>query len=227
MNKEKVLECLKGIMVQLQRTVYPPLRLINNEFAYITTEVEFVGIKLPRVDTSHRDKKYIIEGVLDGIIDTLYYTYFSFSKYIKPENRTEMMNMVCEFYESSKIANLIEEIHPRFVWKTLLSELFEIMIVFDDDYINSIKSIVTEATETDDIRIALPALEEVVLNETEKLGIPRDVFISAFSLVHEANMAKRFPDGTFHRDKDKIIIKPPGWKKCNLDNIVEHLMNLL
>lgn len=36
---------------------------------------------------------------------------------------------------------------------------------------------------------------------------------AAFKLVHEANMKKRFPDGTFHlRKEDGKVLKPPGFQ---------------
>ena len=42
-----------------------------------------------------------------------------------------------------------------------------------------------------------------------KKGIDLDRMIH---LAHEANMAKRFPDGTFHRrTEDGKVIKPQGW----------------
>ena len=37
-----------------------------------------------------------------------------------------------------------------------------------------------------------------------------------FDKVHEANMSKRFPDGTFHRREDGKIEKPPGWTPPNI-----------
>jgi predicted HAD superfamily Cof-like phosphohydrolase len=36
---------------------------------------------------------------------------------------------------------------------------------------------------------------------------------AVFKIVHQANMDKRFPDGTFHRDQSGKIIKPPTWKE--------------
>lgn len=32
-----------------------------------------------------------------------------------------------------------------------------------------------------------------------------------FQIVHEANMAKVWPDGTIHKNADGKTIKPPGW----------------
>jgi predicted HAD superfamily Cof-like phosphohydrolase len=37
-----------------------------------------------------------------------------------------------------------------------------------------------------------------------------------FDQVHTANMAKRFPDGTFHKREDNKVIKPPGWREPDI-----------
>jgi predicted HAD superfamily Cof-like phosphohydrolase len=37
-----------------------------------------------------------------------------------------------------------------------------------------------------------------------------------FKVVHEANMAKVFPDGTFHRRCDGKVIKPDGWREPDI-----------
>jgi hypothetical protein len=37
-----------------------------------------------------------------------------------------------------------------------------------------------------------------------------------FNLVHEANMNKKFPDGTFHKNDEGKIIKPPNWVEPNV-----------
>ena len=34
---------------------------------------------------------------------------------------------------------------------------------------------------------------------------------SVFNVVHAANMAKKFPDNTFHKREDGKILKPDGW----------------
>lgn len=41
---------------------------------------------------------------------------------------------------------------------------------------------------------------------------------AVFKIVHQANMDKRFPDGTFHRDESGKIIKPPAWKEPAVDD---------
>lgn len=35
-------------------------------------------------------------------------------------------------------------------------------------------------------------------------------------VVHQANMSKKFPDGTFHRRDDGKIIKPDGWEEPDI-----------
>lgn len=46
-----------------------------------------------------------------------------------------------------------------------------------------------------------------------------------FNVVHNANMAKKFPDGTFHRREDGKIIKPPNWEEPNIEKeIIEQVL---
>ena len=45
-------------------------------------------------------------------------------------------------------------------------------------------------------------------NAAAKAGFNCD---KVFDIVHEANMNKKFPDGTFHRDISGKVIKPDGW----------------
>jgi predicted HAD superfamily Cof-like phosphohydrolase len=43
-------------------------------------------------------------------------------------------------------------------------------------------------------------------------------------LVHQANMNKRFPDGTFHRRQDGKVIKPPDWQPPDVNKEVKRQM---
>lgn len=43
-----------------------------------------------------------------------------------------------------------------------------------------------------------------------------------FDVVHDANMAKRFPDGKFHRREDGKIIKPPEWHEPNINQEIQN-----
>jgi predicted HAD superfamily Cof-like phosphohydrolase len=45
-------------------------------------------------------------------------------------------------------------------------------------------------------------------NAAAKAGIDCD---QIFDVVHNANMAKKFPDGTFHKDANGKVVKPARW----------------
>ena len=56
-------------------------------------------------------------------------------------------------------------------------------------------------------------------NAACKAGMDVD---AVFDVVHEkGNMAKKFPDGTFHRNEEGKIIKPPEWKEPDIVSIVQ------
>lgn len=55
-------------------------------------------------------------------------------------------------------------------------------------------------------------------NAAAKVGFNMD---QVFDVVHEANMAKRFPDGKFHKNEEGKIIKPPGWKEGDVASLVQ------
>ena len=62
-----------------------------------------------------------------------------------------------------------------------------------------------------------------MLNTAVKKGVDLD---SIFHLVHGANMAKKFPDGTFHRRaEDGKVIKPDGWKEPNIVGEIQRQLN--
>lgn len=42
-----------------------------------------------------------------------------------------------------------------------------------------------------------------------------------FDVVHAANMAKKFPDGTFHKRDDGKILKPEGWTPPDIVNEIQ------
>lgn len=43
---------------------------------------------------------------------------------------------------------------------------------------------------------------------------------SVLQTVHQANMAKKFPDGTFHRNQEGKVIKPNNWKEPNIKKCI-------
>jgi len=54
-------------------------------------------------------------------------------------------------------------------------------------------------------------------NAASKVGWDMD---EVFDVVHEANMAKRHPDGTFHKVNGKVD-KPPGWTPPDVQRVVQ------
>jgi predicted HAD superfamily Cof-like phosphohydrolase len=52
-----------------------------------------------------------------------------------------------------------------------------------------------------------------MLNTAVKKGVDLDAI---FKVVHRANMAKKFPDGKFHRREDGKVLKPDGWKEPDI-----------
>lgn len=55
-------------------------------------------------------------------------------------------------------------------------------------------------------------------NAAAKVGFNVD---KIFDLVHQANMNKKFEDGTFHKDTAGKVIKPPGWIEPHIASEVE------
>jgi len=49
----------------------------------------------------------------------------------------------------------------------------------------------------------------LALGNLVEMGAPLS---PAFEAVHRANLAKRWPDGLVHTDRDGKILKPPGWR---------------
>jgi predicted HAD superfamily Cof-like phosphohydrolase len=60
-----------------------------------------------------------------------------------------------------------------------------------------------------------------MLNMAVKKGADLD---RIFKVVHRANMAKRFPDGKFHRREDGKVMKPDGWKEPDIVGEIKRQM---
>jgi predicted HAD superfamily Cof-like phosphohydrolase len=60
-----------------------------------------------------------------------------------------------------------------------------------------------------------------MLNASCKKGVDLD---GIFRVVHEANMAKRFSDGKFHRREDGKVLKPENWKEPDIVAEIERQM---
>jgi hypothetical protein len=60
-----------------------------------------------------------------------------------------------------------------------------------------------------------------MLNCSCKKGVNLD---KIFQVVHNANMNKRFPDGSFHRREDGKVIKPDNWKEPDIISEIKRQM---
>lgn len=126
-----------------------------------------------------------------------------------------------------------------FVVKMNVEELMELLVTVQSDLveqpIHSVKDTLLEIVQSARLPAkGKPASEDEVIadqvdafvdidyyncNAACKAGMDVD---AVFDVVHEkGNMAKRFPDGTFHRNDDGKIIKPPEWKEPDIVSIVQ------
>jgi hypothetical protein len=113
----------------------------------------------------------------------------------------------------------------RFITRMVISELLELVstVSEDQDPLDWLKGCLNSldipkpfdaSTKTDEEIMAeqYDAFGDWIIYTCDmagKKGVDLDRFIQ---LAHEANMAKRFPDGTFHRrPEDGKVIKPQGW----------------
>ena len=128
--------------------------------------------------------------------------------------------------------------HPRkmtreevaFVVKMNCEELMELLLTVDDDPKEALKAIVEKAnlpgrprpqTDTEIIAEQVDAFVDIDYyncNASCKAGFNPDAI---FDVVHQANMSKKFEDGTFHKNEIGKVIKPPTWKEPNITGIVE------
>ena len=58
-------------------------------------------------------------------------------------------------------------------------------------------------------------------NAAAKVGFNVD---DVFDLVHQANMSKKFEDGTFHKNQEGKVIKPPNWTEPDVKAVVSRWM---
>jgi predicted HAD superfamily Cof-like phosphohydrolase len=113
-----------------------------------------------------------------------------------------------------------------FLIKMMLDEILELSATVEEPYsskrlmidmINNSKDIPKEkGTDTELISAQADAMIDVMIymhNAACKKGIDLS---KIFKIVHDANMNKRFPDGTFHKREDGKIIKPPGFVEADV-----------
>lgn len=126
----------------------------------------------------------------------------------------------------------------KFIIRMVFSEMYELAQTVTKDKENSVEFLQTCLDTIDYSR------NVKFNNEAELIGQQYDAFVDAwyymlnasakkgvnlcsiFDRVHEANMAKRFPDGTFHRREDGKVIKPDGWKEPDITGEVERQMKV-
>ena len=116
----------------------------------------------------------------------------------------------------------------KFLIKMVMSEMQELALTNSASKIESIQMLQTCLGEIDvsDISDTL----NLPNSDVETIAAQADAMVDAmyymydmaakhginldlvFTTVHQANMNKRWPDGTFHRRDDGKIIKPPDWE---------------
>jgi predicted HAD superfamily Cof-like phosphohydrolase len=159
------------------------------------------------------------------------------SEYEPPQQRTTHpssathTSLVKEFTEQSlglklptKPSKMTKE-EVRFIVRMVISEMMELCTTvtpdvdsafefFKECYWNMDRPKPFDPENKSDTEIMAEQYDSFVdawyymLNTAVKKGANLD---RIFQVVHSANMAKKFPDGTFHRREDGKVIKPEGW----------------
>jgi predicted HAD superfamily Cof-like phosphohydrolase len=123
----------------------------------------------------------------------------------------------------------MEEKDVRFIVRMVLSEMLELCCTVTDNE-HEAREMLIECVGGVDHPSKFPVKEPVenliaeqydafvdawyyMLNTSVKKGVDLD---KLFHLVHEANMRKRWEDGTFHRRGDGKVMKPQGWTEPDL-----------
>lgn len=144
--------------------------------------------------------------------------------------------LVKEFTEESmecKLPNkpqLMNKDEVKFIVRMVLSEMLELCATVTPDNQQANQLFEECAKQVDHLRVREP----ICRTESEVIAEQYDAFVDAwyymlntsakkgvdldgiFRVVHEANMAKRFPDGVFHRREDGKVLKPDGWKEPDI-----------
>ena len=127
----------------------------------------------------------------------------------------------------------------KFIVRMVLSEMLELCAtvtpnveeahnLFGDCCIEVDKPRAFEPETKSDVEIMAEQYDSFVdawyymLNTAVKKGVDLD---GIFRIVHGANMAKRFPDGTFHRREDGKVVKPDGWKEPDIVGEIKRQMD--
>jgi len=149
-------------------------------------------------------------------------------------------NKVREFTEGSMNIKCPSKPTPmnseevRFIIRMVFSEMYELAQTVTNDSVKFLQECLDTIDYSRNVKFN---------NEKELIGQQFDSFVDAwyymlnasakkgvnlcsiFDKVHEANMAKRFSDGTFHRREDGKVIKPDGWKEPDITGEIERQMD--
>ncbi len=122
-----------------------------------------------------------------------------------------------------------------FVTRMVCEELMELLVTIKHDPNEDVKQLLVDIvnksnlpqslkTPSDEIGVIAEQIDAAVdcnyyfCNTFCKHGMNMD---KVFDLVHQANMNKKFEDGTFHRDVHGKVQKPLGWVEPNVRGEVE------
>ena len=148
------------------------------------------------------------------------------------------------FTEQSKGVELPN--HPRkmsrdevlFLTKMVTEELQELLVTVtyeNEDVKELLVDIVTKSTSPtynnkgkNDLELMAEQVDAFVdidyynCNAAAKVGFNVD---DVFNLVHQANMNKKFEDGTFHKNSEGKVIKPPSWTEPDVKEVISKWIN--
>lgn len=232
---EKVIEICLDRLYQLLRTVMPAAKAIVTLYEAVNTDVR------PRA-TDQSDKAQLIADQADAAVDLWYYCLNAFAK-IGVNLDEALGELACDHGKQvQEFTSLSLGVTPVyrpdglnrdevvFVVRMMCSELVELaqtVMSESDAAIRLVRAAVAEIYIEDGSPMLEDCLEEqsaIVTNMWREClrpytlcGINLD---RIFNVVHEANMAKRFPDGTFHKRADGKIIKPDGWREPDIKGAI-------
>lgn len=150
--------------------------------------------------------------------------------------RSENVKIFTEESKGDKLPN-----HPRkmtrdevlFITKMVSEELQELLVTITNENEN-VKELLIDIVSNSNS----PTYNNLGKNDLELMAEQVDAFVDidyyncnaaakvgfnvddVFNLVHEANMSKKFEDGTFHKNSEGKVIKPSGWVEPDVKVVV-------
>ena len=174
------------------------------------------------------------------------------SEYIPPKKSSTKLifdshtSLVRQFTEESigttlpKTPSPMSKEEVKFAVRMVVSEMLELCTTVcnsSEEAIELLDLCVAESDHPKEFHLSSKSKEEIMaeqydsfvdawyymLNSSVKKGADLD---SIFHIVHQANMAKRFPDGNFYRREDGKVLKPDGWKEPDIVGEIQRQMKL-